>query len=171
MNSDAPKHDRKSSPPLPAIESSLAPEAVMGELRTLSERGRLAGFAGRDDRTFECDAFGAPFDRTLVGTLTPGPGDVGTMVSFTSVLKRRLPCVFAIVLITTVWPGVWLTDRMLNLYFSWYDFRTWMWYIPLTVLPLPWAWVKMIGRSNTAAHASSLETIEKLRKALGARGG
>ncbi|MDX9910267.1 MAG: hypothetical protein RBS39_00400 [Phycisphaerales bacterium] len=173
MPGDTPSHTP--TPPLPAIESPLAPDAVMGALQALSERGKLAGFERLGDRAFSCDAFGSPFDRSLVGTLEPaasgGGGDSGggTRITLVSRLKPKLPAVFAAVLASTVWPGVWLTDRMLNLYFSWYDFATWMWYLPLTILPLPWAWVKMMRRSNGAAHASALETIEKLSKAVSGR--
>jgi hypothetical protein len=44
--------------------------------------------------------------------------------------------------------------------------QTWMWYLPLTVLPIPFVWKSAIKKSKASAHAHAMETIEMIEKVL-----
>ena len=55
---------------------------------------------------------------------------------------------------------------MLKVYFKGYDWNTYLWYIPLTVLPLPWMAWRMWTRSNRSAREHAAEKIPMLREAM-----
>lgn len=82
-------------------------------------------------------------------------------------MNRRMPWIYALLLIATVWPGVWVTDSMLKTYFSWYTIPTWWWYLPLSVIPLPWMWRSFMHKSRAAADASAREVITDIAAAVG----
>ena len=86
-----------------------------------------------------------------------------------------MPRVFAALLIVTIWPGLPLTDDFLSS-FQWYEhfvgrtgIQTWYWYLPLTVLPAPFAFKGAIKKSKASAYESAIETIEKLGKVLSSK--
>jgi hypothetical protein len=84
----------------------------------------------------------------------------------------KLPVIFGLLILFTIWPGVWLTHSMLRAYFSFYTYPewiTWAWYIPFTVLPLPWMLARMIRQSRAAAYASALNSVELLKTTLDAK--
>lgn len=139
----------------------------MTRLGSASRRGRLPGFhphAGAHE--FHIRIFGQPFDRRLIGSLRPTPG--GSAASFRLVTVKWLPWLFVVIAVFTVWPGVWLTESMLESYYT--PSRDWWWigwwYIPLTALPLPWAAKSMWRKSQHVAHAETVQTMEKLEAAL-----
>ncbi len=160
-------------PPLPALSTPLDASAILAQLDALARRGKLAGFepaSASAGHLFSIEAPGAPFDHAL---LVGGQSRDG-VTTLTAQLRMlpKLPAIFALLLAFSVWPGVWLTHSMLRAYFSFYTFEewvTWAWYIPLTVLPLPWMLARMVRRSREAAYASALESLELLRKALNTR--
>lgn len=166
---------------LPTLTVPMDPEAVVAKLDVASRRGRMAGFeAGPEDGLFLVDAWGTPFDHDLVATAEHGSPS-GTILRFALRLRQKLPIIHAIILILTVWPGVWLTDSMLKLWFTWYytltqkpmfvwggfEVLTYLWYIPLCVLPLPWFWKSIMRRSRRTSRQSALEMIGKIAKELG----
>lgn len=157
--------------PLPAIDSPLAVEEVLSRLGALAKRGKLAGFArSASPDLFEVSAFGPPFDYRLIAAAERAPS--GTRLRFRIALMKKLPIIFALVVIVSIWPGVWLTDSMLRTYFSWYTMSFWgtcAWYMPLTVLPLPWMWKKMVVGSRAAANADARELIGKIAGAIEGR--
>lgn len=160
--------DAVAAPALPeGLVVSLSREDVVSRLETLSRRGKLPEFeTGRGEVLFSVQAHGSPFDHRLEAFARPR-GDV-LHIELRLRMLPRLPLIFGLVTALTVWPGVWLTDSMLRTYFSWYDFRTWMWYLPLSILPLPWAIRGMLRRSREAALESARETVAIIVPALGA---
>lgn len=173
-----PTEDAQSA--LPSLTVPLEAGAIVDRIDQASRRGRMPGFrAGAEGGLFVVDAWGTPFDHDLVArAATAG---TQTRLDFDLHLRRRMPTIHAIALVFTAWPGVWLTDSMLKLWFGWYyaltqkdmfvwggfDAFTYLWYIPLCVLPLPWFWRKSLWRSRRTSHVSGLETIAKIAAELG----
>jgi hypothetical protein len=109
----------------------------------------------------------------LVGEAETGEG--GTRLRFRTLLPLRLPLAVGLVLVLSVWPGVWLTDSMLVTYWGWYGARvaalpwlTYAWYLPL-MLPLPWVYKRVLDRSNEAATRSARELIGRMAGVLDGR--
>jgi len=151
----------RKTPPLPTIACSLAVDEVRRRVRELAMRGRMPGFImGKGEIAFEAQSFGKQFDYRLFAILTPGE------LRFELRLCRRTPMILAVLLAVTLWPGVWLTDSMLKTYFDWYTMPTWIWYIPLTVIPVPFMWRRAVVHSRAAAEDSARELIERIRDAL-----
>lgn len=72
--------------------------------------------------------------------------------------------VFGVILVLTVWPGVWLTDSMIRSYFTSYDYKTWMWYLPLTAPFVPWMMWSAWRRSRASALEEAVRLIERVRE-------
>lgn len=136
----------------------------MGRLRTLSKRGKFPGFIEAAEGRFTALLFGSPLDHDLLGHIEETEG--GSRITFATRIQRRFPIIFWTVMILTVWPGVWMTDSMIRTYIPSYKFQTWMWYIPLTVIPLPWYWLKMLRDSKASAMAHAQELIERMQQEL-----
>ncbi len=156
---------------LPEIQTSMDSSSVGNTLRKMSKRGKLAGYqAGDVDGSAIADAHGTPFDSDLL-IAWASQGDA-TQVRFDITMRRKMPIVFALILVVTIWPGLPLTDSFMQS-FGWYErlmgdsIETWMWYLPMTVLPAPFAWRSAIKKSKVSAHQHALETIEKIRTTLG----
>lgn len=145
------------------IATSQGSEAIVERLTTASRRGRLAGFERRGgDVLFVVDAFGSPFDGVVEARWQ---GDAsGGRLRFALRMKRRLPVIFAVVLAATVWPGVYFTDQLIPGEWGWIP--TWWWYLPLTVVPIPWVWRGAMRKSRAAMEASAKEAIAKVRAEL-----
>lgn len=151
---------------LPEVRTALSPPQIIERLETLARRGKLAGFRARPGGVlFEAECFAEPFDRVLEARAATAGGV--TTLSFTVRLLWKAPAIFAVVTALTIWPGVWLTDSMLRMYFSWYRIPTWWWYVPVTVVPLFWMVPRMIGKSATLARESAAAQIAAISGALG----
>lgn len=133
----------------------------------MSKRGKLPGYQP-DEPAGLCSvaAHGTPFDSKLVVHHQSGN------VRFDCQMLPMMPRVFLLLLIITIWPGLPLTDGFL-VSFDWYNnlmnsigIETWHWYLPLTVLPAPFAYRGAIKKSRASAHQSAIETIEKLQAVL-----
>jgi hypothetical protein len=155
---------------LPTIATQLGSEEIKGRLLKLSKRGKLAGYEPSCPNGLAAvAAHGAPFDSKLV--LHHRDGEV----SFELKMIALMPQLFVALLIVTIWPGLPLTEVFLDS-FVWYtDFvaktgiETWHWYLPLTVLPAPFAFKGAIKKSKSSAYESAIETIEKLDKVLSSK--
>lgn len=155
---------------LPVLKSKHEAQQVLKILSTMSKKGKLAGFVldqSKGNTHAIVDAHGNPFDSDLI--IECSDQDSGCEIRFTRTMRKKLPIIFAVILVVTVWPGLPLTDSfMLN--FGWYErlmgsrFETWMWYLPITVLPIPFVWRSTMKRSEDSAHGHALETIERIRK-------
>jgi hypothetical protein len=153
---------------LAAVRTTLSSAQIVAKAKEASKRGRLPGFEDRGDHgLFSVVAFASPLDRRLV--VTDHPSDGATLLRFKLLLRPLLPLVFIIVAVTTIWPGVWITESMLESYFpgSWIARYTWWWYIPLSALPLPWAGISMWRKSSAEAIASAHEAIAIIAKEVG----
>lgn len=151
---------------LPTLETSLTSEEVFGRLLKLSKQGKLAGYAHQAGATHATvDAHGNPFDSDLKILHT------GQAVEFELAMRKKLPVIFAVLLVITVWPGLPLTESFM-LTMGWYErlvsgsFETWMWYLPMTILPIPFVWRSSMMKSVRSAHEHALETVEKVRSII-----
>lgn len=155
---------------LGTVESPHAPSEVLSRLLALAKRGKLAGYqAGTGDAsasvgtTFRASIFGEPYDRELIGAVEPKAGG-GSIIRLRSRLLRKLPAIMIAVFILTVQPGLWLTDSMLKVYFSWYRIETWWWYLPLVLLSAPVMW-KQFKKSERTAAAEAALVVQAIRQA------
>lgn len=151
---------------LPSVVTSIDHDQVYARLLKLSKQGKLAGFHHeRGSADAVVDAHGNPFDSDLLIHHS------GSSLEFEVKMRAKLPLVFAILLVVTVWPGLPLTDAFL-LGFGWYEklvsgwLETWMWYLPMTVLPIPFVWRTSMMKSTESARIHALETIERIRICL-----
>jgi hypothetical protein len=159
---------------LPSIETGLSEAEIVARLRTMSKRGKLPGFEAGGAGLFAASAQGAYVDRVLVGKVEQGEGFV--RLRFRTEMAVWKPLLVGVVLALTVWPGVWLTDSMMVTYWAWYGeqaskmwWLTYAWYVPLTVIPLPWACTKAWAKNTASARASAVELIERMAGALDGR--
>ncbi len=156
---------------LPAVLTHLSPIEAVTALDSASRRGKLAGFhkgSPRDPSAlFHITDFGAPFESVLEARSTPGHDAGGCELRFSLRIKPFMPTVMVVILILTVWPGVWLADSMLRAYFTSYAYSTWIWYVPLTVLSIPFIVLPTFRRSHASARAAALEHIVAIREIVG----
>lgn len=114
--------------------------------------------------SFRVRIFGEAFERELIASIAP-EGE-GSVVRFRLRLMPMMPLVLGITTLVAIWPGVWLTDSMLKAYYppaqDWWP--TWAWYLPLTVLPLPWAARSMWRKSQATAAEEVRKTIEAVER-------
>lgn len=139
---------------------------VVAALDRLAKRGKLPGFmkvGSGGGGEFEVAAFGMLYDRVLRGRVE------GDRVRFGGRLKRGLPIGVAVGFVLTLYPGVLLTDTLLNMWFRWYPQELWVtvaWYVPLTLLAAPALWAQFKA-SERASRRHAEETIAKIATALG----
>lgn len=152
---------------LPGVPTTLSEDEIRSGLRTLSKKGKLPGFETKEPGAIcSVAAHGVPFDSKLLLRLE------GDTVRFETRLLPMMPWVFGLMLVVAIWPGLPLTDSFLSS-FDWYlslmgsiGIDTWHWYLPLTVLPAPFAFRSAIRKSKLSAQGSALEQIEKIRSVL-----
>lgn len=160
---------------LAPVWTENSPERAADLLEKLSKKGKLPGFErGGEGGLFSVDAQGTPFDRRLVGEASERDG--GTVIAWRLVTPRKWPVGIAVVLALSVWPGLPVTDSLLQTYFpgsygAWTSgwFKTWMWYLPLTVLPIPWFWTSTFKKVRASTMEHALETRAKIRDAIGGK--
>lgn len=152
---------------LPGVPTTRSEDEIRSGLRTLSKKGKLPGFEPKEPGAIcSVAAHGVPFDSKLLLRLE------GDTVRFETRLLPMMPWVFGLMLVVAIWPGLPLTDSFLSS-FDWYlslmssiGIETWHWYLPLTVLPAPFAFRSAIRKSKLSAQESALEQIEKIRSVL-----
>jgi hypothetical protein len=144
---------------LPEIHTNLSPAAFLAAADAASKAGKLPGFE-KTKGYFSTLLFGAPFDRVMDTTATDQGGK--TIVRFRSRLLWKIPSIFVILIVFSIWPGVTLTDSLLRTYFTGYTIQTWWWYLPLTVLPLPWYIPKTVKKSEASCLLAAMENIQLL---------
>lgn len=149
------------------MSPDVATATLANVARTLSRQGKLPGYRAGSAAKADVVAFhgfGEPWDFEVSAKVSGSAQ--GSTVRFEGHMLQKAPALFALVSIVSVWPGVWLTDSMLKVYFKGYDWNTYLWYIPLTVLPLPWMAWRMWTRSNRSAREHAAEKIPMLREAM-----
>lgn len=152
---------------LPSVRTDLAPQQILRKLDAAARRGKLGGFTPGESGTgvgpaplFTVRDIGTPFDGEVAATFAGGE------LAFTTRLYRRLPAIFAAILIVSVWPGVWLMESLMNVYWPSAGAYTWWWYVPLTVLTGPPAYLAAMKKSRGALHEDAVKVIESVEKAL-----
>lgn len=149
------------------MTTPLGNEEVVARLEAMSKRGKLAGFTrgGAEGASASFAAHGTPFEgRVLV---RPGAGSVG----FDLWMPKKPALVFGVVLALTVWPGLPLSDSFLQ-GMVWYErltsgwFHTWMWYLPLTILPAPFTLRTAMRKSRATAMEHAKETVARVAGVL-----
>lgn len=159
---------------LPWIQTDLSPSKVVERVSEMSRRGKLPGFSTSGDGLFSALAYGwSVLDQRMVCRAEEGKT---TELRFHNELPWKMPVVIFLMFAFTVWPGVWLTNEMLVTYWPWYlkqtrswPWLTYAWYLPLTVLPIPFFFRSAWRKSRLAAAASAKELIERIGKELGGR--
>lgn len=149
------------------IVTTLSDTKIAEKLLEMSQRGKLPGFEPRSGG-FGALAYGWIYDFDLVGTFRDAPS--GTRITFELFVKPKMPWIVGALLALSVFPGVWITDSMLSIYFDWYPKEFWktcVWYLPLSILPIPWVWKTAMNRSRAAAEFSSVELIERIAAQIG----
>ena len=152
------------------IRTALVPSEVLATLLTMAKKGKLAGYRAlgshpteKSGAAFRASVFGEPYDRELIASVVPEGS--GSVVRFESRLLKKFPAIMIVVTVLSIQPGLWLTDSMLKLYFSWYTIETWWWYLPLVLLSVPMLW-KQFKKSERAAAADALKVVGDIRAAL-----
>lgn len=157
---------------LPAVTTEKSAAEIVAALEKLSKRGKLPGFEkAREDGLFSVEAQGTPFDRRLVARARQRDGL--TVLEWTLVTPRKWPIGIGAMLALTVWPGLPITDSLLLTYFpGWYGglvegwFATWMWYLPLTVAPIPWFWRGTMRKMRASTLEAARETVTRIAGAI-----
>lgn len=153
---------------LPTIETQLDADEVKSRLLKRSKQGKLPGYnADEPSALASVAAHGTPFDSKLLISHENG------QIQFSLKLISMMPMLFAFLLVITIWPGLPLTDGFMSS-FEWYErfvastgIQTWYWYLPLTILPAPFAYKNAIKKSKRSALESAIETIEELKQVVG----
>ncbi|MCA9298379.1 MAG: hypothetical protein KDA28_04895 [Phycisphaerales bacterium] len=148
---------------LPTLVTTLDPEAIVARLRTESQKGRLPGFE-TDQGLFQIEAVGMPFPSTCIADAEHAGNS--TTLRFRTRLQPAMPWVLACTLILTIEPGRYFTDQFIPGDWGWIP--TAWWYYPLTILPAPFIWRSMIGRSRRTGLEAAREIVERVRTLLDA---
>lgn len=153
------------------IETGLSGEEILARLEGMSKRGKLAGYerpaTSEDGSDASFAAHGSPFDGVVL--VRAGQG----RVEFELSMPRKMPVIFAVILVLTVWPGLPITEAFMHS-FVWYEnligsaewLSTWVWYLPLTIIPAPFAWLGAVRKSRATSMEHARETVERVRVVL-----
>ena len=153
---------------LPTIATGASPQEIVERLTMASRRGKLAGFDPRPrcGGLFAAAAHGHQFDSLIVADHDGANG----RLSFRLVMLRKMPLVFGAILALTIWPGVYCMDELVSQLGFWRPEHPWLtyyWYLPLTVLPMPWMSRSVVRRSVRSAREHARETIETIANGIG----
>jgi len=154
---------------LPRIVSPFDATTIVSRLDTASRRGRMAGFEkGSGGTLFGVETFGAFYDGMLSAR---GESDgAGTALRLSHRLKPKMPLIFTVIMIATVWPGVWLTDSFLaNFEFARNWIPTWWWYLPLSIVSAVWALWEAQRRNEKVIAVSIAEMAQKIATEIDGR--
>jgi len=149
------------------VRAPAPPVEAMRRLAAASKRGKLPGFERRAETEFRALVYGEPFDREVVGRVRP-EGE-GSVIALELRLMKKIPAIAIVTVIITIWPGVWLTDSLIQTYFASYPNEFWItaaWYLPITVLPLPWILRKVWRKSEAVACEELGKTMTRIARAV-----
>lgn len=157
---------------LPAVLCALTPAEVLDRLSTASRRGRMPGFHNHNQPggvLFSVAAFGQPFDGELRVRAAARPG--GSTLRSEERILRRTPAIFILALAFAVWPGEYFMDQLMIQFLPGVRdaVPTAWWYLPVTILPIPWLWRAVMRRTRESVRASALHAIERIAAELGGR--
>lgn len=158
---------------LPIIRTPLSAQAVLERMTTASRRGRMPGYealggadaAGGEGDLFLVAAHGKPFDADLIVRYErAGAAGGGGLLNFRLKMHWRLRAIFIALLLLTIWPGAYFMDELVAIYLRglWRPWVTYWWYLPITILPLPWIWRGVMKRARASTQNSAREAIAKV---------
>ena len=153
--------------PPPPIHAPMTPAEAIGRLDRASKQGKLPGFERRGDEGFRALVYGEPFDREMLSDVR-ADGD-GCVIDCRLRLLKRMPTMAIALVAVSISPGVWLTDSMIQSYFPGYPDSFWVtaaWYLPLTVIPLPWMLRSMWRKSEGIAREELVKTVGRIVRAV-----
>lgn len=161
-------------PTVTDLELPHPPEKVVELLETSARRGKLPGFErGTGGHLFKVSLFSEPFDHDLIARVAETDGG-STHLRFEVRLRGMMPIVTIVVVALTIWPGVWLTHSLLITYFETYrgwcesvPGLTYWWYLPLAIIPLPWAYRTIRRKVRQRLDESITKQIAAIRDAAG----
>lgn len=152
------------------VPSPLGAEDASACLVRAGRRGRLPGFDAPAAGRFRLDCDAVPFEHEIRGELG-AESPSGSKITLVLRRKPLMPAIFAVTLALTIWPGAWLTDSLMATYWPAYGrwaqdmpWLTYAWYLPLTVLPLPWMWKSLTRKSRAGAAESTAKILATLRE-------
>lgn len=147
------------------LRTSFSPSEIREKLDAAARKGRMPGLNLDSKRgLLEIRDFGQPFESVLVAKLEER--DTDQSIRFSTHIRPVFPTVFAIMLLISIWPGIYLVDSMLVHYFSWYSIPTWWWYLPLTVPTSPWMFWSALKKSRASAAEDARTLIAKVAAEL-----
>src|SRR5690606_7289695 len=117
-------------------------------------------------------AYGTPWDADLIGEVesTEGQGENGqTTVRYRLQIRRRMPVIFAALLVLTVEPGRYFMDEFLATFtpsLHGHIPTLWWWY-PLTIIPIPWLWRRALRKTRKTTAENARERIGQMAEIVG----
>lgn len=148
------------TPEFSDVVVDAGPDEIRAKLDISARRGRVPGLhAGSGEVLFHVDGCGTPFEHHLIGRGAAEDG--GTRIRFALERQKRMPIIFAALLIVTIWPGVYFMDQLIPGEWNW--IKTEYWYLPLTIVPIPWFWRSTARKSLKIATDDATRIIEKIR--------
>lgn len=157
---------------IPAIHSPYSPAELFARLDRLAVNGKLPGYEPIDEATFRVTLFGNPFDRRLIASIKSGASAPeaggcacqGSTIEFRTSLRSKAPVVLIVSVLVSIWPGVRLMDALIPARWGWWP--TWMWYLPLVIVPLPIFTIRLWRKSQLAAEDHLREQYERIAAAV-----
>lgn len=155
-----------------ALSTPLSPAEILAKLDAAARRGKLAGFTVSPKRApagtlFEVEAYAVPFDGRLLCRAEAGASS--TTLVFSKEVFRKMPLIWLVVLVVTIWPGLPLTENLIAQICpdGWWRYTAW-WYLPMTVPALPLGMWQAWRRSQVMMRASAAEMVENIANILAA---
>jgi hypothetical protein len=145
----------------PVRRIAQPPAVIVDRAARLAKQGKVPGFH-QSDAGFRFTAFGEPLDYTVAVSAVPSGSS--TELKADGRLPAKMPILIALLTVISVWPGMYLTDSMLRTYFSWYTMPTWVWYLPLMVLPVPVFFWRAVKKSRAAAVQHAEEVLDTITR-------
>jgi hypothetical protein len=153
--------------PAQALVVPMEPGAMLDQLEREARKGRLAGFERLSGEFgFEVEAFAVPFTGVMRARVER-EGE-RTVLRFETRMSRTMPLVWLVILVVTIWPGLPLTENLIEAVGpeGWWQYTIW-WYLPLSVISLPLAIWSGLKRSRAMMHASAHTARGDIARALG----
>lgn len=147
------------------IRVSLSEEEALAKLGEAARRGKLPEYrrGGPDGALFSASALGHPFDRDLLAFAKPDNN--GIRLSFALQWRKKAPILYMAAMILTVEPGRYFLETMIPGSWGWGSIM--WWYYPLTILPIPFAWLSFVRNSRRSTLETARESHEAILTILG----
>ncbi|MBL0869452.1 MAG: hypothetical protein IBJ18_02630 [Phycisphaerales bacterium] len=141
--------------------------AMLDQLEREARKGKLPGFERLSGPwCFEVEAYAVPFTGVMKAR-AEREGD-RTVLRFETRISPKMPLIWLMILLVTIWPGLPLTENLIEAVgpAGWWRYTIW-WYLPLSVISLPWAIWSGLRRSKAMMHASAHTARSDIARALG----